>query len=157
MVWRTIDSADKTAARSFLEHAPCEPGTYNLTRQLTFEVGVAELDAWDKVPFIEKPDAAPRFALLVAARIGGEHVLLVSRSNVPAYEDVHATPGGDLSRGACQQVESWIRLLTLPVAVTGLRGATDHFGQMTIECTQADGAVRTLKLDATRQLTVAKK
>jgi hypothetical protein len=155
-VRRTIDSADRKAAlRSFLEPAPCEPRTYNLTRQLTFEVGVAEVEAWAMVPVIER--RTPQFALLVAAQVGGEHVLLVSSSNVRAYESVHATPGGDLSRGACQHVESWIRLLVLPVAVAGLKGTTDHSGRMTIECTEADGAAQTLKLDANRQLIVARK
>jgi hypothetical protein len=146
--------------------APTEAGKYTIRYLLggsvEFEVGAPVVEASAMVPLpvfktyqwkdMKEPETLQYAAILLAARLGDEHLLLVGRGNMPTTYRIRPNRNdGTLSGGDAGTVAPWIRLATAPSAITSLKGTADAKGRITVEYTTSGGAPQTLYLNEDRR------
>jgi len=78
-------------------------------------------------------------ALLIAARMGDDHLLMASQGNISATYKAPASPEGSIPEGWVGAGKPWIRIATSPSPITSLKGTADDKGLITVEYTTADG------------------
>jgi hypothetical protein len=144
---------------------PTNPGMHRLYYwpgggHVEFEVGVPVLEASAIVPLQEfwtykykdmkEPKTVRLAAMIVAARLNGEHVLFAAQHNAATTRLIEAKEDGTLSGGDTASGAPWVRLATVPSKVTKLSGTADPTGQVTLEYTTEDGRSGKVYLDKSR-------
>jgi len=133
---------------------------YLLGGSVEFEVGEPVLEASVFVPLqvfktyqergMKEPETIQYAAMVVAARVGDEHVLLIGQKNTLATRAVAVGKDGTLLPRTISWGAPWIRLATFPTAITSLKGTADAKGRITLQYTGADSIEQTLYLNEQR-------
>ncbi len=135
---------------------------YLLGGSVDLEVGTPILEASELVPVhttrISYPmgpghpsEILQEAAMVVAVQLAEEHVILVGTRNTTTGYKVKPEKDGTFRRGI-SGCAPWVRLATLPTAVTILKATADEQDRITIQYT-AGGATRTMHLDEKRHPT----
>ncbi len=142
------------------------PGSHRLVYLLggsaDYEVGKPILEASAIIPLHStrtwiagggstKTRSAQEAAMIVAVQLAGEHVLLAGGRNATTNFEIEPKKK-DGSFDAAVSGAPWIRLATVPFAVTSIKATADGKDRISIQYT-AGGAARTMHLDETRHPT----
>ena len=154
----TVDSEDKAAAAQWCLSGAGE-GTLStiLGGSVTVHTSAPVLETWAIVPlqefktiqqkYMKEPKTVQQAVEIVAVRLGGEHLVMVSKGNVSATYKVEAEQDGTFdARGG----GAWVRLATPHSKVAKLSGTADPSGQITLEYSTEDGGGSRISLDKNR-------
>jgi hypothetical protein len=140
---------------------PSSPGPYRLAYRLggsvDFEVGaplveVAAMATLHRTRTYWDDDgnqiSEPLAAVVLAAGLGGDHLLLIAGKDMPSTYQVETNP--DQTLDAAQVGQPWIRLRSVKSRITSLKATADASDLITIQYTTSDGTTQTVHLDSTR-------
>lgn len=159
----TADSEDEETAERWCL-GPTGPGEetmkFLLGGTLTVQTGSPLLEASALVPLqvfhayqgkdMKQPKTVQKAAAIVAARLNGEHVVMVAQHNVSVGRKIVPGRDGALSPGDVVSLAPWVRLATVTSKVTKLSGTADATGRITLEYTTEDGGGSRVYLDQNR-------
>ncbi len=159
----TADSEDKEAAERWCL-GPAGPGeetmTFLIGGSVTIRTGTPLVEASAVVPLqvfktfkdkgMDRPETLQYAALLVAVRLGDEHVILIGLDNMPTRYRLKTNADGTLAYGEEMSGAPWVRLATVRSRVAKLSGEADATGRITIDYTTEDGGGGRISLDKNR-------
>ena len=158
----TADSEDLGAAKHWGLIGAASWFHYLLGGSVDLEVGTPILEASAVVPLrvfktyretgMSKPKTIQEAVLLVAVQLNGEHVIMAAQHNVSSTYGLDRIKNGTLPYRDVSTGAPWVRLATLPAAVTILKATADDKDRLTVQYVSG-GVARTMHLDEKRHPT----